>query len=205
MRRLHFRKRKFSLFTATFFPLLLFPLLFFSIALSPAFANLATAGVENYTRSILYSAVNSVSESEDFSSLSDIKEQNGKITSISLDAKSANRIRSLIASSLNSALAKEEYYEFSIPVGNLTTIPILSGRGFKIPLKIVPLGSVDADIVSDFSDAGINQTKHSVYVKVSAKMRLMSPFSSSVTETETKVPLTETVIVGDIPRLYSER
>ncbi len=203
MRRLYLRKRKFLPFAAAFVLSLALPVMFLCIALSPVFNNLATAGCENHTRAVLYSAVYSVSENEDFSAISETNEQNGKITSISLNAKNTNRIRTLIATKINTLLADEDYSTFSVPVGNLTGIPLLSGRGFKIPLKIVPLGSADADIVSDFSDAGINQTRHSVYVKASVKVRLMTPFSSSVTETTTKIPLTETVIVGDIPHLYA--
>ena len=203
MKKLHLRKRKFSLFASVFILAAILPLIILPIAVSPVFFNLATAGCENFARNALYSAVYSVSESENFSALSQINEQNGKITSISLNAKSANKIHSLIATKLNSELSKEDYQTFSIPLGNLTGIPLFSGRGFNIPLKIVPLGAADTDIVSDFSDAGINQTKHSVYVTVSAKLKLMTPFTSSVTEVTTKVPLTETVIVGDTPHLYA--
>lgn len=144
-----------------------------------------------------------VSESEDFCSLSDIKETEGKITSISLNTKNANKIRAVLAEKINSMLSEEKHSTFHIPVGNLTGNPLFSGRGFEIPIRIIPLGSIDADICSELTDAGINQTKHSVYIKTSAKVSLMTPFSSAVTETKTNIPLTETVIVGDIPHLYA--
>ena len=188
-------------------PLLIFSFIIFSaflfISFSPAFFTVAKSACGNQVRSLLYSAVLSVSESEDFSSLADIKEVNGKITSISLNTKSTNKIRAALAEKINSNLSDEKHSTFHIPVGNLTKIPLLSGRGLKIPVRIIPLGSIDADICSELTDAGINQTKHSVYIKASAKVSLMTPFSSAVTETETSIPLTETVIVGDIPSLYA--
>ncbi|MBQ2940603.1 MAG: sporulation protein YunB [Clostridia bacterium] len=203
MRGLHLKKRRFMPFLAY----TVCALCIFSAAalvfMSSAYTALAEAGVSSLARSALYSAINSVSENRDFLSLTEIFEDEGNIRGLSLNSAKANKIASLFASEANAVLSKEEYSVFSIPVGNLTGIPLLSGRGFKIPLRIVPLGSIDATVKSDFSDAGINQTKHSVYIDAKVTLRLMAPFSDKVTSLSVTIPLSETVIAGDIPFFYA--
>ena len=203
MRKLTLKRRRYSSAIYLVLCLILLLFVFFRITVSPVFMSLAKAGGENHIRTVLYSAILSISEKENCKDLAKIIRENGKITGITFDSESANKIRSHLATEVNHLLSKEEYSTFTIPVGNITGIPLLSGRGMKIPIKIVPLGSMDADIVSDFSEAGINQTKHSVYIKIKAGVSLMSPFSSAKTETETTVPLAETIIVGENPHLYA--
>ena len=205
LRKLLLKRRKIFPFAAGLLISAFAFMLTLYIALSPVFFSVAETLCENRARNMLYSAVLSVSEKEDFADLSDTTVQDGRITGIRLNSKKANTIRALIASKANQLMSEEGYQTCFIPAGNLTNIPLLSGRGFKIPLRIVPLGSVDADIVSDFSGAGINQTKHSVFIKATVNLRVMAPFNSAVTRAETIIPLTETVIVGDVPHLYADR
>ena len=203
MRKLSLKRRKFFPFIIFVSVILLSVFSAFYIAVSPAFSELAESSSANHLSTVLHSAILSAGENHDFSDLAEITKDGGKVTSIVLNSKKANEIRSLMALKANSMLSSEEYSTFRIPLGNITKIPLLSGRGYKIPLKIVPMGNIHADIYSDFTDAGINQTKYSVYVKLTAKVRLMSPFCGAVTSSSASVPLTETIIVGDIPHLYA--
>ena len=203
MRRLSMKKRR-LLFPVLFFAIpLLLPAGFYCLTTSPAFMLLAESGCKNHTESAMYNAVLAVSEKEDFSNLAEIMISDEKITGITLNSEKVNRIRSLFAEKANALFSGNEYSEFSIPIGNLTGIPLLSGRGFKIPLRTIPLGGVEADIFSDLCDAGINQTKHSVYIKAKATVKLMYPFSSTISVSETTIPLSETVITGEIPDFFA--
>ncbi|MBR6720165.1 MAG: sporulation protein YunB [Clostridia bacterium] len=203
MKRLNLKKRRFLPFiTLSLITVFIFITLS-AVFMSSAFSVLAESGASNIARAALYEALNSVSESEDFSDLSVILRENGKICGISLNSAKVNKITSSFASKANSTLAKDDYSVFNLPLGNLTGIPLLSGRGMKIPLRIVQLGSIDATVSSEFSSAGINQTKHSVYINAKVSLRLMAPFSDKVTETEMLLPLSETVIAGEIPSLYA--
>lgn len=180
----------------------IFTFLLLTMLFSPVFNSLAKAGAINSGLDILYSSIAAVAERKDFSEVTVISRHGNKISGISLNSGKANRILADFASTVNSALSGGEYPTFYIPVGNLTKIPLLSGRGLKIPIKTVCLGGVDAKIISDFSGAGINQTKHSVYIKAKLSIRLMYPFSEDVTEAEALIPISETVIVGDTPSYF---
>ena len=61
---------------------------------------------------------------------------------------------------------------------------------------------MNTDFSTEFENAGINQTRHRVYLKVSAQVRIVAPLSGSAIEVQTVVPITEMIIVGDVPDTY---
>ncbi len=203
MRKLRLKRRRFLPFIILFSIILSLTFLFLYIVLSPVYYELASSGCKNHTSSLLYKSISSLPE-EDFLNLTEITRENGEVKSISLNSAKVNLIRSRLASSMNEIFKNENCAAYKVPLGNLFNTPVLSGRGPSIPIKIVPLGSFEADIISEFSESGINQTKHSVYIEAKAKVRLISPFSGQEHQIVTKVPLTETVIVGSVPTLYAK-
>jgi len=115
------------------------------------------------------------------------------------------RISGLIAqSSLDVAKALDELSEtsFTIPLGQAAGPSFLAGYGPKVRVKIIPVGSVDVDVVSDFQSAGINQSRHLIYLKVSSKLKVVVPFSNEEVKVATTIPVAETIIVGDVPGMY---
>ena len=88
-----------------------------------------------------------------------------------------------------------------IPVGNLTGIQLLGGRGPEIPVKIVAVSSSDADFQGEFLDAGINQTIHRIMMDVSLELIILLP---SITDrVTTEVCVAETVLLGPVPNSYA--
>lgn len=63
-------------------------------------------------------------------------------------------------------------------------------------------GSVDSEINSEFTAVGINQTLHRIYLNLSCSISILTPFQTVNKEVSTKVLLTETVIVGEVPSTY---
>ena len=57
-------------------------------------------------------------------------------------------------------------------------------------------------VVDRFEQAGINQTRHKIYLVVEAEMRIVIPLVSSAVKVESQVPLTEATIMGEVPHLY---
>lgn len=55
-----------------------------------------------------------------------------------------------------------------MPLGAALGITLLAGSGPGIPVSIVPIGSVSTDFETEFEACGINQTRHKVYLQVSA-------------------------------------
>lgn len=78
----------------------------------------------------------------------------------------------------------------------------LAGKGPDINLKVVPVGSVTAQLCSEFKAAGINQTNHRIYLKLSANVSIIVPGSNNVVNTVTEVMIIDSIIVGKIPDTY---
>lgn len=78
----------------------------------------------------------------------------------------------------------------------------LAGFGPRIPIKILPMGSVVTDFKSEFKAAGINQTIHRLYLEVSCKVSVVTPYNSIEADVVNQILMAESVIVGEIPEAY---
>ena len=63
-------------------------------------------------------------------------------------------------------------------------------------------GNVETDIDSEFTSVGINQTLHRIYLNLKCSIGILTPFQSVSKSVLSKVLLTETVIVGEVPSAY---
>ena len=109
-----------------------------------------------------------------------ISETDGRITSINSDTNAVNRLQ----------------------IGTLSGINILTGRGFDIPLRLHQIGAAKTELKSDLTEAGINQTKYSLYLTVTIEMTAILPAHSTDIVVSYDYPVSETVIVGEIPDMY---
>ena len=71
--------------------------------------------------------------------------------------------------------------------------------GPKITVKMQQVGNIETSYESIFESAGINQTRHKIYLNVKSKMRVIVPFHSDEIEVTCQIPISDTVIVGKIP------
>jgi len=63
-------------------------------------------------------------------------------------------------------------------------------------------GSINSDIDSEFTSVGINQTLHRIYLNLDCSIGILTPFKTIHQNVSSKVLLTETVIVGEVPSTY---
>ncbi len=90
----------------------------------------------------------------------------------------------------------------SVPLGTFTGIPFLSGFGPDIKLRLECVGTMTSYFESSFVQSGINQTKHSLYVKLFSSVSLLLPAYKSMVESTTDVLVCECVIVGSVPSVF---
>ena len=89
-----------------------------------------------------------------------------------------------------------------IALGTFTGLPFLVGIGPKVNIKLVSVGAMTASFSSQFLSAGINQTNHSLYIKLNTSVSLILPTYTSTIDSVTEVLVAESVIVGDVPDVY---
>lgn len=66
------------------------------------------------------------------------------------------------------------------------------------------VGSAHAVFQSQFSDAGINQTRHQILLEVTVSVDILLPGGDLPAEISAQVPVAETIIVGSVPDTYVE-
>lgn len=81
-------------------------------------------------------------------------------------------------------------------------ISAFSGISPNFKIAMERAGSVNTKIDSQFTAVGINQTLHRIYLDLSCSIGILTPFKSVNKEVSSKVLLTETVIVGEVPSTY---
>lgn len=129
-------------------------------------------------------------------------DEHGRVTVLKSNMAQANLLRArLLAAALRevSGLAART---FSIPVGNLTKMELLSGKGPGIRVRILSAGSANAVFRNSFTAAGVNQTLHQVILDVDVKVSVLFPGRTLETAVSIPVCVAETVIVGQVPDTY---
>ncbi|MBQ2964240.1 MAG: sporulation protein YunB [Clostridia bacterium] len=139
-----------------------------------------------------------------YGSLVSIKrDADGNIVSIETDAMQINLLKSKINSAVAKNLSGLSAKELGIPIGSLTGLALLNGRGPKISTVISITGSAQTSFFDSFDDAGINQTRHQLFLKTTATMLIVFP-GETVTAAYTYTTLVaETIIVGEVPEMYA--
>ncbi len=129
-----------------------------------------------------------------------LKNESGEITGIMTNLIAVNRLKTEFTVNINNKIHNIEKAEIFIPTGNLTGIEFLSGIGPRIHIYIIPTATTLIDFKNSFEEAGINQTRHAIYLVVKTVMSVLLPDTESIsTEVVSKIPLVESIIVGKVP------
>lgn len=131
------------------------------------------------------------------------RDNNGNITALTTNMQEMNRLKTQLLAILDDDIYDISGDEISIPLGNLTGIQLLSGRGGTIPVKIVAVSSSDANFRGEFADAGINQTIHRIMMDVSLDLIVLLPSGTVTDHVSTEVCVAETVLLGQVPQSYT--
>ena len=129
------------------------------------------------------------------------KSEAGEITAISSNMA---RINALSAKILDRIVGATDTYMLTvnIPVGNLTGVSLLMGRGPKVPAKIITMTSSRVEFNNSIVTAGINQTKHQINLEVIVDIDILVPWGTESTQVITEVLIADTIVVGRVPDTY---
>ena len=130
------------------------------------------------------------------------KDLDGRITALKTNMSEVNRLKTDILNIINDEILALDHSDIGIPLGSLFFPEILSGRGPAIPINILSIRNSDANFVSHFSQAGINQTLHRLNMEVSIDVTVLVLGQTSSFTMSSEVVVAETVIVGDVPQTF---
>ncbi|MBQ9975206.1 MAG: hypothetical protein IJP16_01760 [Clostridia bacterium] len=178
--------------------------LLFEMKLFPIIERLAIAEGRSFATVTVNGAIYDVLQENESGGLVTLERgSGGEIVSLSADTERINLIKSLVSREVQARLSDGKS-ELSIPLGSLTGIKLLSGRGPNICVKALPVRSVTTDIGAVFLEAGINQTWHRVVLNVTLELDMLVLSHAIDCHVSDTVVLTDTVIVGRVPDAYTD-
>ncbi len=131
-----------------------------------------------------------------------VQDNNGRIVLMQANTLKLNKIASDTTLAVQQKLRELGNEKFNIPLGQALGSKLLASYGPLIKVVIVPVGTVQVRVSDDFDEAGINQTKHRLLLNVETRVKVVIPLTSSEATVRTQVPITETVLIGEIPKTY---
>ena len=96
-----------------------------------------------------------------------------------------------------------ENQSVSVPLGSALGVALLSGMGPDIRVSILPVGAVVTQFSTEFTSAGINQTKHQIVLNIEVYVSILLPGFTADTQVSNAVTVAETIIVGSVPDTYT--
>lgn len=187
-----------------FIVLVFFCLIRFEKEIRPTVITLAEARAKVIATTAINTAINeeivSKIKYEDLIILQ--KDEQQRITALQANIVKMNEIQAHTSLVIQKKLSNIQSDDLNIPFGNLYNSSILAGWGPKVKIKIQPVGTIQSKFITDFINAGINQTKHKVSLEVQSKISIVVPLISTNYEITTNIPIAETVIVGGVPQTY---
>ena len=130
------------------------------------------------------------------------KNLDGHITALKTNMSEVNRLKTDILNIINDEILALDTSDIGIPIGSLFLPELFSGRGFMIPVQILSIRNSDANFVSHFSQAGINQSLHQLTMDVSVDVAVLVLGETDSFTINSEVVVAETVIVGEVPQTY---
>ena len=171
--------------------------------INPMFNKLAEERARGIATEIINIETSKVLKETAYEDLINIeKDSNNNIQMIRADVMKINKLSSDIAYNIQMELNKKTSDKISIPMGSIIGNKYFSGIGPSLKIKINPVGSVETNIISTFESAGINQTIHKIYLEVTCKESIVTPYNIIETQITNQVLMGESVIVGNIPQTY---
>lgn len=179
-------------------------IIFLEVKLRPITAAAASAQVKNTVTSVLEDAIaNTMGSNVTYQDLVTIqRDENGQITALLADVAAINHLRSNLLQTALDHLEQMQLSEIRIPAGSLFQFALLWGQGPEIRVRSMSVGTVTAQVESDFSSAGVNQTRHRLLLHFSVPMTVLLPNGPVEVPVETTHCLAETIIVGQVPDTY---
>ena len=130
------------------------------------------------------------------------RDKEGSIILMVPNTMKINQLISAITLDAEKALCNIPQDEVSIPMGAITGSRLFSNWGPRINISVTPMSVINTKIIDDFTSAGINQTRHRIWLEISADLGIAVPFDQETVEVKTSFLLTEGIIVGPIPNTY---
>lgn len=123
----------------------------------------------------------------------------GGVAAARIDLAAVNRMKSMILRELDERVPARVRERVEVPLGNTLLPALFSGHGGSLPVRVVSVRSTNAQLESGFTEAGVNQTLHSLSLRVEVELLLLTPAGLMSRQVSAAVPIAQTILLGDVP------
>lgn len=131
-----------------------------------------------------------------------VRNSAGDIRALTANAYEINRIARDAAYLSQKKIQQKSEAGVTIPLGAFFGIDALVGVGPGVMISMIPVAVVSSRFTADFDSAGINQTRHSIYLEVESDLSVVLPGRINRFTVTTQVLIAESVLIGDVPETY---
>ena len=165
--------------------------------------SLAEKTFDSIISSASYHAVDIIVEEKyRYSDLVDIKtDSSGNVGMIITDSYAVNKLAATAVTKAYAYLSEKIEKGVEVPLGAFTGIRLISGFGAKVRMKVISVASVKCDFVSEFAQAGINQTRHSLYLNINCVVNVVTKTKTKTINDKITVLVFDNLIVGKVPNV----
>lgn len=195
------RKSLFGIFSIISLFILIFSYLY--VTSNNLLRSYALSDFNALTASACYRAIDlTIENGYDFSSLIKTERNaDGEIVFVSANGYAVNKLASELSKNAFKILDDETDNGVEVPFGAFTGIRLIAGAGNKINVKLLSIGSVKSEMITEFEQAGINQTRQTTYVKIKCEATLSRRSGNEVVSNEISVLIYDNLIVGKVPNI----
>jgi len=178
--------------------------LFIDNNINPAIITFSEASIQSIAQTAINDSIKDIlGSSIKYTDLINVlTDKDGSVTMIQANTMKMNSLASQASQLVQEKVKSMGNQNIKIPLGTIFGSKLLAGWGPNIPVRIISFPSVSTDFDSEFEQSGINQTRHKIYMVMRAKVRIAIPLSTADIDITSRVPVTETIIVGDVPSSY---
>ncbi|MDO4732281.1 MAG: sporulation protein YunB [Bacillota bacterium] len=126
----------------------------------------------------------------------------GRVTLLLTDTQRLNRLVNAVSLEAAQKLQTLSRQQLQLPLGSVMGSILFSGYGPPVPFRFTALGTPESRLREQFVSAGVNQTRHSIYLELSCVILIVAPFSRQKISVSTDMMLAEGIIVGYVPDTY---
>jgi len=130
------------------------------------------------------------------------RDTNGRIAFMQPDTLEINRVMAKAIGAIQDELRHSEEFVVMVPLNQALGTELFMNIGPRVPAYVTAVGTVTGSIAEEFTEAGINQTRHVVFLDLRTQMHIVVPFVRSTSEVSVRLSLAQAVIVGDVPHTY---
>lgn len=129
-------------------------------------------------------------------------DKDGHISMLQPDTIAIARLAAQAGTAIQQEFDHISGVRYDVPLYQVLGNQLFAGSGPRIPVRFLPLTTVQVNVKQQFNEAGINQTRHVIYLEVAVTVQVAMPLFTRTQNLHSELPLSEAVIVGQVPNTY---